>query len=153
MWWSGIEALAAVHRTDWRALGLDWLGNPGRGKPGHRAADVVLPGVPRLGHPGREVPVIESTWQWLVEHQPAEEGEVVLSWGDSRIGNIIWDDFRCAAVVDWEMASLGPARAGPGLVALLRPPVRRGPGRPPPGRASAPTRRRSSATPSSWAGP
>jgi aminoglycoside phosphotransferase (APT) family kinase protein len=55
---------------------------------------------------GLKVPVIESTWDWLVAHQPAEEGEVVLSWGDSRIGNIIWDDFRCAAVLDWEMASL-----------------------------------------------
>jgi aminoglycoside phosphotransferase (APT) family kinase protein len=31
---------------------------------------------------------------------------VVLSWGDSRIGNIIWDDFQAAAVLDWEMASL-----------------------------------------------
>ena len=50
--------------------------------------------------------MIESTWQWLVEHRPAEDGDVVISWGDSRIGNIIWDDFRCAAVVDWEMASL-----------------------------------------------
>ena len=50
--------------------------------------------------------MIESTWRWLVEHQPAEEGDVVMSWGDSRIGNIIWDDFRAAAVVDWEMASL-----------------------------------------------
>ena len=34
LWWSGIDALAAVHRTDWRALGLDWLGMPTRGKPG-----------------------------------------------------------------------------------------------------------------------
>ena len=34
MWWSGVDALAAVHRTDWRALGLDWLGMAGRGKPG-----------------------------------------------------------------------------------------------------------------------
>ena len=40
-------------------------------------------------------------------NQPDEQGEVVLSWGDSRIGNIIWDDFQAAAVLDWEMASLG----------------------------------------------
>jgi aminoglycoside phosphotransferase (APT) family kinase protein len=52
-------------------------------------------------------PTLDATWSWLVAHQPAEAGEVVLSWGDSRIGNIIWDDFRCAAVLDWEMASLG----------------------------------------------
>ena len=56
---------------------------------------------------GVQVPVIESTWQWLAAHQPDEQGEVVISWGDSRIGNMIWDDFRCAAVIDWEMASLG----------------------------------------------
>jgi aminoglycoside phosphotransferase (APT) family kinase protein len=43
----------------------------------------------------------------MTDHKPAEEGEVVLSWGDSRLGNIIWDDFRAAAVLDWEMASLG----------------------------------------------
>ncbi len=34
MWWSGIDALAAVHKTDWRALDLDWLAMPARGKPG-----------------------------------------------------------------------------------------------------------------------
>jgi aminoglycoside phosphotransferase (APT) family kinase protein len=56
---------------------------------------------------GSTVPVIESTWKWLVDHRPSEEGDVVLNWGDSRIGNIIWDDFNCAAVLDWEMASLG----------------------------------------------
>ena len=106
MWWSGIDALAAVHRTDWRAAGLDWLEHAGPGPAGPRAADVLLPGLPRLGRQGRGVPVLESTWQWLVDHQPAEEGDVVISWGDSRIGNIIWDDFRCAAVLDWEMASL-----------------------------------------------
>ena len=34
MWWSGIDALAAVHRTDWRAAGLEWLSDPARGRPG-----------------------------------------------------------------------------------------------------------------------
>ena len=31
MWWSGIEALAAVHRTDWRSAGLDWLNDKASG--------------------------------------------------------------------------------------------------------------------------
>ena len=34
LWWSGIDALAAVHKTDWRAAGLEWLDMPARGKPG-----------------------------------------------------------------------------------------------------------------------
>ena len=32
----------------------------------------------------------------------------MLSWGDSRIGNMIFDDFEPVAVLDWEMAALGP---------------------------------------------
>jgi aminoglycoside phosphotransferase (APT) family kinase protein len=54
-----------------------------------------------------DVPTLDATWNWLVAHRPEERGEVVLNWGDSRIGNIIWQDFTCAAVLDWEMATLG----------------------------------------------
>jgi aminoglycoside phosphotransferase (APT) family kinase protein len=107
LWWSGIDALAAVHRTDWRTLGLDWLAMPERGKPGIQQQMSYYRDFLDWAAKGLRVPVLESTWQWLVDHQPVEDGEVVLSWGDSRIGNIIWDDFRCAAVLDWEMASLG----------------------------------------------
>ena len=29
-------------------------------------------------------------------------------WGDSRVGNVLYQDFRPVAVLDWEMATLGP---------------------------------------------
>src|SRR2546430_12257364 len=33
----------------------------------------------------------------------------VLCWGDVRIPNVVFgDDFRARAVLDWEMASIGP---------------------------------------------
>jgi aminoglycoside phosphotransferase (APT) family kinase protein len=107
MWWSGIDALAAVHRTDWRARGLDWLDDRARGKPGIEQQMSYYRQFLDWAGQGARVPVLESTWSWLVDHQPDEQGDVVLSWGDSRIGNIIWDDFECAAVLDWEMAGLG----------------------------------------------
>jgi aminoglycoside phosphotransferase (APT) family kinase protein len=107
LWWSGIDALAAVHRTDWRAAGLDWLSMPDRGKPGIVQQMSYYRDYLDWSAKGLRVPVLESTWNWLVSNQPDEQGEVVLSWGDSRIGNIIWDDFKAAAVLDWEMASLG----------------------------------------------
>jgi aminoglycoside phosphotransferase (APT) family kinase protein len=107
MWWSGIDALAAVHATDWRALGLDWLDDPSRGQPGIAQQMSYYRSFLDWAAKGVKVPILESTWEWLTKHQPAETGEVVLSWGDSRIGNVIWDDFKCAAVLDWEMASLG----------------------------------------------
>lgn len=53
-------------------------------------------------------PLVERCIAWLEEHWPDEEGETVLSWGDARIGNILYADFEPVAVLDWEMASLGP---------------------------------------------
>jgi aminoglycoside phosphotransferase (APT) family kinase protein len=57
---------------------------------------------------GLRIPVIEDGFAWLEQHWPADPGEAVLSWGDARIGNVIYDEFRPVAVLDWEMAALGP---------------------------------------------
>jgi aminoglycoside phosphotransferase (APT) family kinase protein len=56
---------------------------------------------------GVDYPIIERTFAWLEQHRPLDEGPVVLNWGDSRIGNIMWRDFSPVAVLDWEMAALG----------------------------------------------
>ena len=32
----------------------------------------------------------------------------MLSWGDSRIGNMMYRDFAPVAVLDWEMAAVAP---------------------------------------------
>jgi len=55
-------------------------------------------------------PLVERALAWLEENFPTDiaAGEPVLSWGDSRIGNVLYDDFRPVAVLDWEMATVGP---------------------------------------------
>ncbi len=53
--------------------------------------------------------LVERGFAWLDEHWPKEEGPTVVSWGDSRIGNVLYRDFEPVAVLDWEMAGLGPA--------------------------------------------
>jgi aminoglycoside phosphotransferase (APT) family kinase protein len=57
---------------------------------------------------GLRVPLVDRTFAWLDEHHPADEGEAVLCWGDARIGNVLYDGFTPAAVLDWEMAVLAP---------------------------------------------
>ncbi len=57
---------------------------------------------------GIRSPLIERGFEWLEEHWPAAEGEAVFSWGDARIGNMMFEDFAPVAVLDWEMASIGP---------------------------------------------
>jgi len=55
-------------------------------------------------------PLIERALAWLDGHWPAADvpSNIVLSWGDARIGNVLYRDFAPVAVLDWEMAGLGP---------------------------------------------
>ena len=53
-------------------------------------------------------PLIERGLAWLEANLPADEGDPVLSWGDARIGNAMYRDFTPVAVLDWEMATVGP---------------------------------------------
>lgn len=61
-----------------------------------------------LADDGIRIPLIERAFDWLESHWPAEVGPTVLSWGDARIGNIMYQDFEPVAVFDWEMAAVGP---------------------------------------------
>jgi aminoglycoside phosphotransferase (APT) family kinase protein len=67
----------------------------------------------------RHHPVIESALVWLESHWPEEEGETVVSWGDSRIGNILYEGFEPAAILDWEMAALGPRELDLGWMVFM----------------------------------
>ena len=53
-------------------------------------------------------PLVERALGWLESHCPEVSDEPVLCWGDARVGNILYQDFAPAGVLDWEMASLGP---------------------------------------------
>src|SRR5260370_29668698 len=61
-----------------------------------------------LADDGFCVPIIERGLTWLENHWPRDRGPDVLCRGDARIGNIIYRGFEPAAVLDWEMAALGP---------------------------------------------
>jgi aminoglycoside phosphotransferase (APT) family kinase protein len=54
--------------------------------------------------------LVETALAWLEDNFPADvaAGDPVLAWGDSRIGNVLYRDFRPVAVLDWEMATVGP---------------------------------------------
>ncbi|MYW46890.1 phosphotransferase [Streptomyces sp. SID486] len=53
-------------------------------------------------------PLIEAAFDRLERLWPQDPGEPVLTWGDARIGNVVYDGFEPAAVLDWEMAALAP---------------------------------------------
>ena len=55
-------------------------------------------------------PLLERCFEWLRANWPSEAAAAkpVLLWGDARIGNVLYQDFRPVAVLDWEMTTLGP---------------------------------------------
>jgi len=70
---------------------------------------------------GIRSPLLERCFAWLAVHWPEHEGPTVLSWGDARIGNILYRDFSPVAALDWEMAALGPPELDVGwMIALHR---------------------------------
>jgi aminoglycoside phosphotransferase (APT) family kinase protein len=68
---------------------------------------------------GARSPLIERTFTWLEDHWPASEGAPVISWGDARIGNMMFRDFEPVAVLDWEMAAVGPREIDVGWMVYL----------------------------------
>jgi aminoglycoside phosphotransferase (APT) family kinase protein len=101
------DVLVAIHGIDWRAAGLaDALPV--------RDIDAELASWTRYldwyGDGENIVPPLTAALTWCRAHRPASDPPPVLLWGDVRLGNIIFDeDRRPAAVLDWEMTTIGAA--------------------------------------------
>jgi aminoglycoside phosphotransferase (APT) family kinase protein len=103
-----VDALAAIHAVSWRALGLDELEHA---SPGATGIDRYIARIEQLyetGRHGLRHPSIEAGIAWARDHRVADEGEMVLNWGDARPGNLLFDEgLEVVGVLDWEMASIG----------------------------------------------
>jgi aminoglycoside phosphotransferase (APT) family kinase protein len=106
IWWAGVDMLATIHGLDYRALGFEALAQPNLGPTPLDWQLAYYDGYLAWAASGRPQPLIERALEWLRGRQPAGE-PTVLCWGDARIGNIIYDGTRPAAVLDWEMVALG----------------------------------------------
>jgi aminoglycoside phosphotransferase (APT) family kinase protein len=99
-----IDSLAAIHAVPWEAAGLDRLLTG----PGLR--DLVDHWVEYVAwsSEGDPLPALAQALDWCSRHLPSER-EAVLLWGDVRLGNLVFDeDGRVVAVLDWDLAAVGP---------------------------------------------
>jgi aminoglycoside phosphotransferase (APT) family kinase protein len=100
-----VHILAEIHRLDWRAAGLGFLGEPAPGAAfalGEAAKLEQLLDEYRL----EPEPILRDAVGWLHRHAPPAE-QFCLIHGDYRTGNLIYADHETKAVVDWEFASIG----------------------------------------------
>lgn len=110
LWDSAMDALVAVHRSNWQLTHAFLL--DGRDPSASLAQHVErLVEWYRWTVHGRSHPVTDAGIDLLVAELPtvASTTDAALVWGDARVGNMIFgDDLRVAAVIDWEVATIGP---------------------------------------------
>ncbi|WP_435278049.1 phosphotransferase family protein [Rhodococcus yananensis] len=102
---TAVDVLAQIHTVDPAAAGLDTPPTAGDAIRAHIAAQRGY--YEWTTRTGPRSPLIERAFTWLDEHAPDDPNPAVLCWGDARIGNILFDDFRPAGVLDWELATAG----------------------------------------------
>lgn len=110
VWLAGIEAMAKLHNLDWRKE-FGFLDDARRGQPG---LDQLLQATIdwfRWAQAGRDLSVAEAALDYLIAHKP-EAPETCVLWGDPTPANTLFDkDLKVAAILDFEMACLGPGEA------------------------------------------
>jgi aminoglycoside phosphotransferase (APT) family kinase protein len=103
-----IDMLAAINSVDWHT---DDIAGALRG--GERAltdevawwADYV-----DWASAGAPTAALADAMAWCAQNTPITEPPASLCWGDVRIGNMLFSEERAVmSVLDWEMASIGPA--------------------------------------------
>ncbi|MEE4662092.1 MAG: phosphotransferase family protein [Halieaceae bacterium] len=107
LWFAGIDTMADFHRLDYQALGLEDVLPAGKGT----ALEQQLTYWREFhdwGMEGGHHDICCQALDWLEANKPTDE-VTRLCWGDARISNIIFtqDCSAVAAVLDWEMATLG----------------------------------------------
>lgn len=103
-----VRVLTDIAAIDWRATGFgEWLiGSSGGLDEQLDYWDRYL----RWAMGDVSMPRIEAIAGWCRKHRPTGDVPLSLVWGDPRLGNlVVGDDRRTRAVLDWELATIGPA--------------------------------------------
>lgn len=99
------EGIALLSRVDWRAQGLADLGRPDgfHERQVRRWTDFFA------RHRGRDLDGMDEATQWLRTHRPLDYIPGIMH-GDYQFANVMYEHgapARLAALVDWEMGTVG----------------------------------------------
>jgi len=110
------ETLAKLHAVRPEAVGLADYGRPGNyfqrqierwSKQWHDSLT-------------KDIPALDILLDWLLNHLPADDGQVSIAHGDFRLGNLVFHPFepKVIGVLDWELSTLGHPLADLGFCVM-----------------------------------
>ncbi|TDR93157.1 phosphotransferase [Enterovirga rhinocerotis] len=99
-----VDALARLHKADWKGIGLETYGRPGN----YFARQIGRWSKQWQNSRTRENPAIDKLAEWLPRNIPDSE-EIAICHGDFRIDNMIFhpSEPRVIGILDWELSTLG----------------------------------------------
>ncbi len=103
--WELVDAIAKLGQVDWGAKGLEGFGKP----DGFHERQVDRWYAHLKGFQFREIPGLDEAGTWLRAHKPKVYAPGIIH-GDYQFANVMFrhgGPARMAAVVDWEMATVG----------------------------------------------
>jgi aminoglycoside phosphotransferase (APT) family kinase protein len=109
-----VEGIALLAKVDWQAKGLQDLGRPDGFH--ERQVDRWTAFLDRIK--GRELPGFDEAASWLRAHRPIDYVPGLMH-GDYQFANVMYRDgapARLAAIVDWEMGTVGDPKLDLGWV-------------------------------------
>lgn len=105
---NAINAFASLAKIDWRD-GFEFLAQPENGQPGLDQYVGALEAWHKAAGRGRAMPIVDAAMAYVRANMPAVAGVNVL-WGDPTPSNVMFSaDGQVNALIDWELAALGPA--------------------------------------------
>jgi aminoglycoside phosphotransferase (APT) family kinase protein len=115
-----VDGIARLARVDWRSLGLDGFGRPDGFHD--RQVDRWMSFLARYRF--RDLPGLDVAADWLRAHRPRVY-EPGIMHGDYQFANVMYGHgapARLAAIVDWEMATIGDPLLDLGWALIAWPP-------------------------------
>lgn len=105
---NAINAFASLATIDWRD-GFEFLAQPENGQPGLDQYVGALEAWHKAAGRGRAMPIVDAAMAYVRANMPNDAGVNVL-WGDPTPSNVMFSaDGQVNALIDWELAALGPA--------------------------------------------
>jgi aminoglycoside phosphotransferase (APT) family kinase protein len=111
-----IDSLVELHAVDWTTIGLEGFGKPS----GYLERQLRRFTGLWEHNKTREIPEFEQVAAWLAANLPSSPPATIVH-GDYRLGNVMFAPgapARLAAILDWEMATIGDPLADVGYMML-----------------------------------